>query len=345
MDTNLFTEDEEIAKLKKDIVTLTSCVNEMAKILATMESQCNNNSYTNNFLISNINNLTYEVNDPRPKSTQLFYPNILGFEDTVKEIICNHKSISRFGDGEFSLMENVQRQPFQEQNDLLSLRLKEVIASNLDNLLIGIPDHYGSLTEYTAEAAFGIRNYLTRETRMQNYKYFSSEKTYYNSYFSRPYVIYADSQWNAAKRFNKIKSIWENRDVIIVEGAHSRCGVNNDLLSNVKSIRRILAPATSSFRAYDCLLSSAIANASSDTMFLLVLGPTASVLSYDLCVQGFQAIDLGHTDLEYEWFLAGKGQRTPVPGKYNNELDGGDQVTDENLPASYFSEIIADFSR
>ena len=50
------------------------------------------------------------------------------------------------------------------------------------------------------------------------------------------------------------------------------------------------------------------------------MGPTATVLAYDLSRAGYQAIDIGHLDLEYEWFLRGEGVRVEVPGKYNNEL-------------------------
>ena len=78
-------------------------------------------------------------------------------------------------------------------------------------------------------------------------------------------------------------------------------------------------------------------------MFLLALGPTATVLAYDLCRQGFQAIDVGHVDLEYEWFLRGEGHRTYVEGKYNNELNGGEHPADVKDPW-YEAQIVADIS-
>ena len=76
---------------------------------------------------------------------------------------------------------------------------------------------------------------------------------------------------------------------------------------------------------------------------MLALGPTAAVLAYDLCNEGYQAVDIGHIDLEYEWFLKGQGCRTEVIGKYNNELAGGNNpVRIENQ--EYQSQMIADFS-
>ena len=79
-------------------------------------------------------------------------------------------------------------------------------------------------------------------------------------------------------------------------------------------------------------------------MFLLAIGPSSGVLAYDLSRRGIQAVDVGHVDLEYEWFLAGKGTRVEVPNKYNNEFAGGDKVSDADLPENYYEEIIADLS-
>lgn len=38
-------------------------------------------------------------------------------------------------------------------------------------------------------------------------------------------------------------------------------------------------------------------------LVLIALGHTATVLAYDLAEVGYQAIDIGHIDIEYEWFL------------------------------------------
>ena len=67
------------------------------------------------------------------------------------------------------------------------------------------------------------------------------------------------------------------------------------------------------------------------------------MLAYDLTVEGYQALDIGHLDLEYEWFLAGKGERTNVPCKYNNETEGGNEVEELHDPV-YESQIIEDCS-
>ena len=72
---------------------------------------------------------------------------------------------------------------------------------------------------------------------------------------------------------------------------------------------------------------------------LVALGPSAGVLVYDLYCAGFQAVDIGHMDLEYEWYLSSTGERCEVKTKYNNEFHGGDQVEDIE-DSEYLAQII-----
>ena len=55
-------------------------------------------------------------------------------------------------------------------------------------------------------------------------------------------------------------------------------------------------------------------------MILITLGPTATILAYDLAMQGYQAIDLGQVDNEYEWFLRHATERIVIEGKSVSEL-------------------------
>lgn len=49
---------------------------------------------------------------------------------------------------------------------------------------------------------------------------------------------------------------------------------------------------------------------------------TATVLAYDLSLYGYQAVDIGHIDIEYEWLRMGAKTKVPVPGKFTNEAHG-----------------------
>ena len=286
-------------------------------------------------------NLGYELLDSRIRGSY-FFPVIRSAEETIEEIIQNGKSIARFGDGEFAQIVKMERHKFQKLDDKLALRLEEVLHSHHPNMLIAIADNYGTLQDYAESAANAIRFYMVGgETRRQHMELLERDRIYYNAYVSRPYVMYKDSMTDAPKkRFEHLKKIWDNRNLMIVEGAQTRMGVGNDLLDNAKDIKCILAPATNSFDRYDDIWKAALEYAKEDTLFLIAIGPSAGVLAYDLTVEGYQALDIGHLDLEYEWFLAGKGQRTPIPYKYNNEVEGGDAVEQLRDPA-YEGQIVA----
>ena len=286
------------------------------------------------------NNMQYEVWDKRD-AIELWYPTIESEEKTLELIINQKKSLSRFGDGEFAAIQGKVRHKFQtEQDEALGKRLLEVLQSEKEELLVGIADNYGSLQRYQVNIQREIRHYMTPEVRMFHKSILRKDKVYYNAYISRPYVIYKDNHTKApAKRFEKLKQIWSGRDCVIVEGEQTRMGVGNDLLAGARSVVRILAPAENAFRKYKDILEEC-RKMPKHSLFLIALGPTASVLAYDLCMEGYWALDIGHLDLEYEWFLRGEGRRTAVCGKYNNEYDGGEKVQLLADPR-YEQEIVA----
>ena len=66
---------------------------------------------------------------------------------------------------------------------------------------------------------------------------------------------------------------------------------------------------------------------SKDKLFILALGPSATILAYDLAINGYQAMDCGHMDIEYEWFLQGATKKVSIKNKYVNEVDAGASTT------------------
>ncbi|EOS23266.1 glycosyltransferase [Lachnospiraceae bacterium 3-1] len=289
-------------------------------------------------------NAVYELRDSIEHPKEEFFPKILGGELAIEEIVTHGKSLARFGDGEFAAIAGRIRHRFHTKVEgELQQRLREVLQSEQKNLLIGIADNYGSLEKYTQQARREIRCYLNPQVRKEHLLLLSPQKTYYDAYVTRPYVMYQDNQTDAPKmRFKNLKRIWEGRKCIFVEGCYTGLGVGNDLFDNAGSIRRILGPAEDAFFRYQEILDCCMEQ-EKDVLFLLALGAAATVLASDLCQAGYQAVDIGHVDLEYEWFLRGKGCRTPIESKYNNEL-GEEQVLLPIQDEAYISQVIADFS-
>ena len=137
----------------------------------------------------------------------------------------------------------------------------------------------------------------------------------------------------------KIRQLWEDKDVLLVEGVYSRLGVNNDLFSNVRSLQRVLAPAEDAFEKYDKILER-IREYGGNRLILLALGQTATVLAYDLAKEGFWAIDIGHVDVEYEWFLRGAKDKIKIAGKYVQEANDKEEDMSEIVDSNYLKQIV-----
>lgn len=289
-------------------------------------------------------NVKYELADSSGLEQAYFFPKIASAQAAIDRIVGEGCSMARFGDGEFSVIAGRIRHRFQTvEDENLARRLREVLNSDDERLLIGLANNYGNLDMYTEQAKREIRSYMMPEVRREHMLLLNTDRQYYDAYVTRPYVMYADNNTDApAKRFEQLKRIWDKRKCVFVEGSCTGLGVGNDLFDNAAEIRRIIGPAEDAFMAYDKLLECCMKQ-DGDVLFLLALGPAATVLAYDLCKAGYQAIDVGHVDLEYEWFLEGGGRRTRVEGKYNNELPGGEKPQPSDSP-EYKAQIIADFS-
>lgn len=270
---------------------------------------------------------------------RLFYkePDILGTIQSIRRLT-EGKSIARFGDGEFKLIFGKSLN-FQEHDLILAKRLLEVLQSDEANLEIGLPKVFGSLKDYEVKSARFWRAYLSTN-RKAILELVRNDKVYCNSTMTRFWSGYRDKT-NVPEIINAFKGIWNNRELVFVEGELTRMGVGNDLFDNAKSIRRILCPAKNAWGRYEQILEEIRNRAwNKDTIFILALGPTATVLAYDLAKIKIQAIDLGHLDIQYEYFLKNAKGKVAIEGKYVNENMDGRNVSDEILDKAYENSIL-----
>ncbi len=258
-------------------------------------------------------------------------------EETLDKILNGDRvCVSRYGDGEFKIMFGGWN-GFQARDKKLKRQLRRCVKmSNREGLLVCIPDFFDKDRVRTEEA----RNFWLGFWRVFSFKIcrrLNLKGRYYNAHVTRPYMDYADKE-NKIQYFKKMQALWQNKDVLIVEGEASRLGVGNDLFDNAKSIERILCPAKNAFSRYDEILSAVKSNGK-DKLILLALGPTASVLAVDLYKAGLWAIDIGHIDIEYEWCLLGVCEKVAVKGKFVKEVEEGNVVEDTDNSV-YLSQII-----
>lgn len=262
------------------------------------------------------------------------YPNIKGTEETIDYLLNNNCSMSRLGDGEFYIIFG-GREQYQKYDAKLVEKLIEIMHSNIPSHIVCLSDAFGDMKERNAENKAYWKEHL-KVYRHQYYKYIDMNKVYYNTSATRVYKLLDDKSL-AGPRFEKWKQLWKNKDIVFIEGKETRMGIGNDLFSSSKSIRRIIGPAEDAFDCWEELLHEA-EKIKKDALFILALGPTATVLSYELAKKGYRALDLGHIDIEYEWYLK-QNSNIAIEGKYTNEVAGGNHV-DECNDEEYKKQII-----
>lgn len=273
---------------------------------------------------------------------------VLNTEDSIDYIIRNGCSLSRYGDGEFSMAwQYITGKPyinesyFQQYNKELGKRLAKMLQqTNFDNKKHAVGISY-SYYKGLRGMVFDARRYLMYFINSHHSLLLSSiniDRLYLNSELTRFYITRKDKK-RSRRVIQQMSKIWESRNICFIEGEKSRLGIGNDLFENAKSIKRILCPAEGAYDKYNEIINKA-KEQPKDTLFLLALGMTATIMAYDLSLYGFQAIDLGHVDIEYEWMRMGVKQKVPIPNKYTNEAEGGKRPGDI-VNTIYETQIIA----
>ncbi len=255
---------------------------------------------------------------------------------TLDYIIENQSSIIRFGDGEMDLMLG-KSIPYQVYDENLASQLKEIISLQSDKkLVIGLPNVFANRSNFTSVAEAFWKGHL--EHHLKDYLELARGDWYGTTFVSRPYIDYVDKS-QSFSQFEKLKQIWKNEDILIVEGVTSRSGVGNDLFDGANSIKRIICPSHNAYSRIE-EIQEAVLQYAENRLILCMLGPTAKVLSYNLCQMGYQVLDVGHIDSEYEWMKMGAKTKVKFSHKHTAEhnFDQDIEFIDDE---TYNSQIVA----
>lgn len=272
---------------------------------------------------------------------KLSHLRILTYDQTLDYIIANHISISRLGDGEFFVI-NGKDGLFQTSQESLRNKLKQVLTSPINKHLIAIPACWKHILPLKYESFEYWSSFLSKNFNEKVYPYLIERYTYADSTFTRFYMDYRTSKI-AQQTIPQLKKIWNNRSVCIVEGEYTRFAVNNDLLDNARTVSRIICPAQNAFDRYDEILD-AIRSQERYDVYLIALGMTATCLAYDLAKEGYWAIDIGHADIEYEWFIRKAKSKISIPGKYVSESDNAMMTSNIDLH-QYNAQILCSITQ
>lgn len=242
-------------------------------------------------------------------------PDIRSTDETLDKILKEHCSVSRYGDGEFNIMRG-KGNAFCDYNPFLAEKLQEILSEEIPAHIVGLP--YGIVCQKNLNLRTKVF-WMSFFCKTFNFwkAYLKPGRIYYNAEVTRFYFAYKNKE-RCEGDLKKLKQIWEQQEVLLIEGEYSRLGINNDLFDNMKSLQRVIAPAKNAYVKYEEILDCAC-KYGKNKLIMIALGQTATALAFDLAAKGYWAIDIGHLDIEYEWFLRKAKDKIKIAGKHVNE--------------------------
>jgi len=213
--------------------------------------------------------------------------NVLSEWKTLERVL-NGVSLSRWGDGEIKHLDG-RRNVSQIFDPTLQAALKRSFGCRDNRLLIAIPNVFGNraFTEVNPEY---IASMHRRFGKKADPKYI-----YGSSYISRgdlnPYLAWP-VYWGI------LEEIWKGRDVVVVRG-HQKRAAPPGMLSKARNIAHVETPQSSAWKDYSRISKECLAH-DKNSVFLLCVGPTATVLAVDLALNDRWAVDIGHLGMFYK---------------------------------------------
>ena len=265
---------------------------------------------------------------------------VLSIDQSLDYLLEKGASVVRFGDGEMDLVAG-RSIVYQDFDPELSARLREIMSmESNERLMVCLSDVFTGLERYSIDAQNFWKVHLYYH--LSDYQEICRAPWYGSTFISRPYIDLEDKTPSAGY-FAKLKQLWQDKDLLIVEGLTSRSGVGNDLFDGARSIKRIICPSRNAYSKLEAI-KQAVREQADNRLILTMLGPTAKVLVYDLVQEGYRALDIGHIDSEYEWFQMGARHKVKLSHKHTAEHNF-DQDIEFRDDQAYDSQIVANLAQ
>ena len=229
-------------------------------------------------------------------------------DETIDVLLNTDKSMVRFGDGEIVMIKGVDLM-LQKASPEIGQGLADILAYPYDDLIVTIPGIFDTLSDHRRASRQFWKDHLLF-CRKTYEKYCNPNRVYYSTFVSRCYY-FGQNRSRCDGWFAKIRKIWENRDIVIVEGTKTHNGVGNDLFDGARSIERIICPPSDAYSALPAILEECL-RCDKDRLFLLSVGVAAKFLALELFQKGYRVLDIGNMDMEYEWYVRQAPDKIPL---------------------------------
>ena len=240
----------------------------------------------------------YELMDTTP-----FKPKILDVPSGIEELIASGKSFCRLGDGEVKLI-NGKSLDFQRYDRALAEKLLQILKDEAADCYVGIPRYYWYIRDDIERNAnpYHKRYYTFQIPPIRKFfaEHCNKSKTYIDAclggYMSNKSFAFCE------ERFKKLKTLFQDKKLLIVAGETVFNNITYDFFDNVAHKEILHAPRINAWSQFDLIMKKILAYPK-DFLIVLILGPTATVLAYELSKLGYTAYDVGHIAKDYDAFM------------------------------------------
>ena len=257
-------------------------------------------------------------------------------DETIDELLNTDKSMVRFGDGEIVMIRGVDLM-LQQAAPKIGEGLAEILTYQNDDLMVTIPDIFNTLSDHNKASRQFWMDHLLFNRKVYE-KYCNKVRVYGSTFVSRCYYFASDRS-RCDGWFAKIRKIWENKDIVIVEGTRTHNGVGNDLFDSAADIERIICPPSNAYGALPAIVEACLSY-NKDRLFLLSVGVAAKFLAVELFRRGYRVLDIGNMDMEYEWYLRNAPDKMSLE-KHNviGEEANRQAAADNEAYAKYLQQV------
>lgn len=240
----------------------------------------------------------YELVNEKP-----YKPKILTVSEGIDELIASGKSFCRLGDGECKLINGVGLD-FQQPDRALAKKLLQILQDEQTACYVGIPRYYWYFNEDMERRnnPYHKQYYTFQIPPIRQFfaEHCNKNKTYIDAclggYMSQKSVAFCK------KRFKKLQTLFANKKLLIVAGETVFKNISHDFFANAAQKEFLFAPRINAWAHFDSIMQR-ILTYPKDFLVVLILGPTATVLAYELSKLGYVAYDTGHVPKDYDAFM------------------------------------------
>ena len=220
-------------------------------------------------------------------------PKIKTAEETINELMTTNKNLVRYGDGEMVVVDGGGI-PFQKADEVLTRRLRELLSTPQEDLLVALPASY-----YKPEIV-GVTNPV--------YKEFAIYAVPKCRRMIDKFINYDTWYWevgiNGVAFFKRWRDFFVGKKLVLTGCKEAFDSYEFNIFDTAAQLCYEFVPNKHAFSEYESILARLKAY-DKDFVHILMCGPTANVLVADLTKAGFRALDLGHLAKHYDWYKRG----------------------------------------